>query len=164
MIARWQEGLSDICHLRAVCRKITVVFQPKPLPCCKMAQLSSILTHCQILHCFVLLFLRTWNTLSLQSHTEENSKQATGSHVKQMPYECLYKKCAVLEPCPANLSRWCEWVRQVGGQPDGGGSPPSTHTSPVSWVSAPGGTGTFPRGVLAGLLTRWHLIPVLIFL
>ncbi|TNN70639.1 hypothetical protein EYF80_019076 [Liparis tanakae] len=45
-------------------------------------------------------------SLFLQSHTEENSRQATGSHVKQMPYECLYKKRAVLKPCPANLSRW----------------------------------------------------------
>lgn len=49
---------------------------------------------------FALLFLRTWNTLCLQSHTEENSRQATGSHVRQMLYECLHKKMCCPEALP----------------------------------------------------------------
>lgn len=49
----------------------------------------------------------------------------------------VQKKAVSWCPIPANLSRWFVGL--------------------VHW-----GTGSVPREVLAGLLTRWHLIPVLI--
>lgn len=70
---------------------------------------------------------------------EGGSLRATGSHVKQMPHTgSVQKKAVSWRPIPANLSRWFVGL--------------------VHW-----GDRDHPLGVLAGLLTRWHLIPVLIF-
>lgn len=65
-------------------------------------------------------------------------RKTVGERQAVMWNKCCTKKAVSWRPIPANLSRWFVGL--------------------VHW-----GTGTVPREVLAGLLTRWHLIPVLIF-
>lgn len=64
-----------------------------PTPCVEAPWLSSILENCQnsaLLFCVSLP--QKYRAFSLQSHMEEDSRRATGSHVKQMLLQGLYKK------------------------------------------------------------------------
>lgn len=112
-------------------------------------EVSSISANWQILHCFVSLPLRT------RVPRDRILREATGSRVKQMPYECLYKEMC----CPEALPRKPEqmaWVRRAGWRAARRWQPPLPPRLLVGLVHQ--GAGTFPRGMLAGLLTRWHLI------
>lgn len=144
MLTRWQEGLSDTCHLRDKCNNHCPL-AASPHNC--QLESQAFQQTAKFCICFYFPFLRTWNTLPFSCN--HILRKTVGKPQAAMWNKCRTgvwtKKRAVLKPCPANLSRWCEWVRQVGGQPGGGGWPPSH--SPVSWVSAPGGQGHSQGGV-----------------
>lgn len=121
------------------CVKLPQVFNRNPLVCASFL----IVTHFRKLTIFALLFCVFLSSRSrMQFLCNCIWRKTVGERQAVMWNKCCTRVCTkkscVLTAYP------CKPEQMVCG------------------VSALG-TGTIPRGVLAGLLTRWHLIPVLIF-
>lgn len=92
------------------------------------AGVSSVSTNWQICRCIVHLHLGTWKCFPC-NHIP---RKTVGKPQAVMWNKCHTSVCTknvLFWTYPTNLSRWCEWVRQVGGQPGGGGWQPPSHLS-----------------------------------